>query len=54
MTSRVVFDTSIYIAVLRAATFAAAFRDRYVRAIPRALPSLRYLGARRRDRPARA
>ena len=35
MTASLLFDTSVYIAVLRDATFAAEFRWRYLRAIPR-------------------
>ncbi|HEY7496837.1 MAG TPA: type II toxin-antitoxin system VapC family toxin [Candidatus Tectomicrobia bacterium] len=34
MTTRRLFDTSVYIAVLRDTTFAATFRPRYVRDIP--------------------
>jgi predicted nucleic acid-binding protein len=35
MTTHRLFDTSVYIAVLRDATFAETFRPRYVRDIPR-------------------
>ena len=35
MTSRLLFDTSIYVEVLRNADFAAEFRPRYFRDIPR-------------------
>lgn len=34
MTTRQLFDTSVYIAILRDATFAQTFRPRYVRDIP--------------------
>ena len=34
MTTRRLFDTSVYIAILRDATFAQTFRPRYVRDIP--------------------
>ena len=34
MTTRRLFDTSVYIAILRDATFAETFRPRYVRDIP--------------------
>lgn len=35
MTTRVLFDTSVYITVLRDESFARTFRSQYVRAVPR-------------------
>ncbi len=35
MTTRLLFDTSVYITVLRDETFAKEFRPRYLRDIPR-------------------